>query len=130
MLLVDANIFLAYENKDDVHHARATDLLNKIQGGMYGPWFITDYLFNEVVGVTFRKFGKERAVAIGEGLLKSAIILFIDEHQLQDAWKFFAGTTTRLNVVDCTNLIALKIANTNTIATLDEEFKKVVRVIS
>ncbi|MDO8642723.1 MAG: PIN domain-containing protein [Candidatus Woesearchaeota archaeon] len=130
MILIDANVFLAYENKDDVHHTKACGLLNKIQGGTYGSWFITDYIFNEVVGVTLRKFGKERAVTIGEGLLKSVVLLNIDEHLLQEAWKIFTKTDLGLNLVDCTNLVALTVTNTDTIATFDEEFKKVSRVIS
>ncbi len=130
VILIDANVFLAYENKDDVHHTNACGLLNKIQGGTYGSWFITDYIFNEVVGVTLRKFGKERAVTIGEGLLKSVALLNIDEHLLREAWKIFIKTNTTLNLVDCTNLVALTVANTKAIATFDKEFKTVANVIS
>src|SRR3989344_3980566 len=80
VVLVDANIFLAYENIRDTHHTRALELFQKIQIGIYGTWFITDYIFNEVVGVTFRKFGKERAIAVGESMLKSMILLNIEKN--------------------------------------------------
>lgn len=130
MLLVDANVFLAYANNEDVHHARAIHLLSAVEKGKYGVLFTTDYVFNEVVGVTFRKRGKEQSVKIGETILKSTVILNIDDHQLQEAWRLFTKTQLKLNLVDCTNLIAMKIANTDTIATFDEEFKKVANVIS
>ena len=125
VVLVDANIFLAYENIRDTHHTRAQELFQKIQIGIYGTWFITDYIFNEVVGVTFRKFGKERAIAVGESMLKSMILLNIDDHHLQEAWKLFTRIPSRLNFVDCTHLVAMEIASTDMIATFDAEFKNI-----
>ncbi len=128
MLFVDASVFLAYDNTRDVHHEKAVLLWKDIEKGTYDYFFTSDYVFNEVVGVTFRKFGKERAVLRGDSILRSMSLLIIDEHMLQDAWKFFAQTQSTLNLVDCTHLSAMKVGRAQMIATYDEEFKNVKRV--
>lgn len=125
MLLIDANLFLARDNTRDVHHLRAIELWEEIERGDYDSPFTTDYVFNEVVGVTFRKLGKERAIKLGEHLLKSIPTITIDGPMLRDAWNFFTQTELNLNVVDCTHLVAMKLANTISIATFDREFQKI-----
>lgn len=124
MIFIDANLFLAYDNSRDVHHSRAMKLWKEIEANKYGQCFTSDYVFNEVVGVTLRKFGKERARLLGQYILKSIFMLNIDDHILLEAWELFLNTKLDLNLVDCTNLIAVKIADSKFIATFDKEFKK------
>ena len=125
MIFIDANIFLAHDNVRDVHHSRAVQLWQELELEKYIPLVTTDYVFNEVVGVTFRKFGKERSVQLGKHLLKSIIIFNIDEHLLTEAWKLYSLSELHLNFVDCTNLTVMKILDTVVIATFDQEFAKV-----
>tara|TARA_Y100000031_G_C8065227_1_gene312531 strand:+ start:117 stop:515 length:399 start_codon:yes stop_codon:yes gene_type:complete len=125
MIFVDANVFLAYDNINDVHHHQAVMLFQKIVKCHYGDPFTSDYVFNEVVGVTFRKKGKERALVLGNHLQKSLLILNVDDHLLNEAWNIFSTTPLGLNLVDCTNLVLAKLARTNYIATFDNEFEKV-----
>lgn len=109
----------------DVHHERAQKVWQGIESGKYGECFTTDYVFNEVVGVTFRKFGKERSSMLGEHILRSILILNIDGHLLASAWDLFRNTLLQLNLVDCSNIAAMSLAKTITIATFDVEFTKV-----
>lgn len=132
MIFIDANIFLAYDNVNDVHHNQAVKVLQQVVEGVFGDPFTSDYVFNEVAGVTFRKKGKDRAVILGEHIQKSMLVLNVDDHLLNDAWNFFAATHLSLNLVDCTNIILAKLARTNYIATFDKEFENVqnIQVIS
>lgn len=132
MIFIDANIFLAYDNLSDVNHTRALKIWEEIESGKHGDYFTSDYVFNEIVGVTFRKKGKERAVLLGEQVLKSVLIINIDDHLLKEAWKIFSNTRLNLNLVDCTNLAAMNIVGAEVIATLDKEFIQVkdIEVIS
>ena len=132
MIFIDANIFLAYDNINDANHKRALKIWEEVETGKYGDYFTSDYVFNEVIGVTFRKKGKERAVLLGEQVLKSVLMINIDDHLLKEAWKIFSTTKLNLNLVDCTNLAAMKIAGAEFIATLDKEFIQVkgVEVVS
>ncbi len=129
MLLIDANIILAYSNLDDVHHQRATKLWSEIETGKYGKYFTTEYIFNEVVGVTFRKFGKEKAIELGEELSKSVFLLNPDPTQRDQAWKLFKEQNNGLNFVDCTNLAAMYFVDSTEIATFDKEFQKIKGII-
>ena len=132
MIFIDANIFLAFDNIADVNHKRALKILEEVESGKYGDHFTSDYVFNEIVGVTFRKKGKERAILLGEHVLKSVLMINVDDHLVKEAWKIFSTTKLNLNLVDCTHLAAMKIAGAEFIATLDKEFAQVksVQVVS
>ncbi len=125
MIFIDANVFLAYDNKDDVHHNLAHQLFQEIEQGKYGHYFTSDYVFNEVVGVTFRKLGKERASIVGKMIIDAISLVNIDDHLLKQAWNFFLENDSKLNLVDCTNIIICKITKAENIATFDKEFSKV-----
>jgi len=125
MIFIDANVFLAYFNEDDVHHNKSVKLFEEIESEVYGSSFTSDYVFNEVVGVSTRKFGKEKALNLGNFIIKNITIVNISNAMLSDSWKKFSSTNLTLNLVDCTNIISLKFVSSNLIATLDNEFKRV-----
>lgn len=125
MIILDASVLLAYDNVNDVHHHRATRIMQLLEEGKYGEPLITDYVFQEVVGVTFRKKGKERAIYIGNTLRNIAFMMPFDDHLLQLAWEFFVNTTTTLNFVDCTTVIAGIFTKTPFLATFDKEFSRI-----
>ena len=125
MILIDANVFIAYYNLNEIHHQSAVSLWEKFEKGEYGEYFITDYVFNEVIGVTLRKLGKDHAILLGNKIIKSTFMLHMDEHLLQQAWNTFKETQLKLSLVDCTNLVALETAQSRSIATFDKEFTKI-----
>jgi len=125
MILLDANVFIAFENKEDVHHQRAQEIFEGIDAGKLGKAFTTDYVFNEVIGVIYRKRGKERATAFGDYMRASVCIFVVDEHILSESWDFFKKTKLTLNFVDCTIVTVAGITNAISIATFDKEFSKV-----
>ena len=124
MIFIDASFFLAYYNINDIHHNHATKLWNDIETEKYGIYFTSDYIFNEVIGVTLRKSGKKNALIIGQHILKSIIILNIDDHILSESWNLFSKTNLNFNLVDCSILTALKLINAKYLATFDKEFNK------
>lgn len=126
LLFIDANIFLALDNLRDVHHSRAVELWKEIEEGKYEHYFTTDYVFNEVVGVAYRKFGKERAILFGENILRSIMVLNVDEHLLGEAWKIFSKTPLHLNLTDCTHIAVMRAVGLSSIATFDQEFTKII----
>jgi predicted nucleic acid-binding protein len=124
MIFIDANIFLAYANASDAHHKRAARLLGEFEEND-AACFTSDYVFNEVIGVTGRKQGKNEAIALGNHLFKSVFVLNIDDHVLQKAWALYYKTKLGLNLVDCTNVVAAQLAGATGIATFDKEFKNI-----
>ncbi len=125
MIFLDANVLLAYDNESDVHHLKAVQLFQEIAAGVFGEPLTSDYVFNEIVGITFRKRGKTPAATMGERILNSIFILNIDDHLFKEAWQIFTKTNLTFNFVDCTNLVATRLAQAEYIATFDKEFKYV-----
>lgn len=122
MILIDANIFIAYYNLKDLHHNSAVNLFENLENDNQ-KLITTDYVFNEVVGVTLRKMGKDHAIILGEKIMKSMIILEIDEHLLKQAWNIFRETYLKLSLVDCANIAVMKLIQTHKIASFDKEYK-------
>ncbi len=128
MIFIDASVFIAYDNINDVHHTKAVELMQKIEEGSFGDHFTSDYIFNEVVGVTNRKVGKERAIQLGSHILKTIFILHITNHLLKQTWIFFAKTKLTLSLVDCSTIILCENIRAEYIATFDKEFKKITSI--
>lgn len=124
MIFIDANIFLAHDNMNDVHHQRAIKIWQDLESGRYGEYFTSDYVLNEIVGVTLRKLGKERAVTLGTHVFNSMLVINIDDHLLRKAWMIFSQTKLSLSLVDCTNLAVLDMVKAKSLATFDKEFGK------
>ena len=128
MIFIDANIFLAIDNVKEVHHKRAKEIFYEIEQGKYGDPLTSDYVFNELVGVTFRKKGKEMSLQIGEQVINSVFVKNIDRFLLMISWKSFKDSNLTLNLVDCTNISVMEKLDIDYIATFDKEFKKVKKI--
>src|SRR3989338_4258969 len=122
MILIDASVFLAYDNVDDVHHLRAVLIMQNVEKGIYGNYFTSDHILQEVVGVTFRKKGKERALLLGNQIFKTMFLFNITDHTLKEGWGYFADTKYSLSLVDCTSIVLCKKSKVEYIATFDKEF--------
>ncbi len=124
-ILLDASLFYAFKNNDDVHHKKAREIMRRIVTNVYGEPFTTNFIFDEVVSVTMRKKNKNEAKIIGKYLLDSEIhILNLDVKTFKKAWELFQGKHT-LNFTDCTSVALAQLADVKYIATFDKEFKKV-----
>ena len=123
MILVDTNILVAYWNNKDSCHERAIKVLKKIEQGVYGTSFITDYIFDEAVTVTSIKSGRKTAAELGNALLQSFHVAKITEPIFHEAWKIFRETQ-KLSFTDCTNAAAAEELDAAFIATFDADYKK------
>lgn len=127
MILVDSNIFIAYANKDDELHSKSLTLIKNITRGLYGKVIISDYIFSEVVTVTFLKTKNlSKAIEIGKLLLKSRIIkiINIESYIFQLSWDIFQKQDGGLSFTDCSILALMKEENIRYIATFDRDFKE------
>ena len=123
-IFVDASLFYAYINIDDVHHKRAKKVMEDIVSGKYGKPVTSDYIFDESVTVTMRKADKERALNLGNLIINSEVILIqVSEPVFQRAWKLFEKAEG-LSFTDCTNLAFMKTFGIERIATFDKAFSR------
>lgn len=121
-VLLDASFLIAFDNTDDVHNTRSRELWELIRER--GGAFVSDYVFDEVMSVTMRKKGKERANRLGQHILDSIPVVTIDRHIFDQAWKQFSQSKLSLSFTDWTCIGVLNLIETKTIATFDKEFKK------
>ena len=121
-ILIDASVFCAYANSNDVHHKNAKIIIQEIITEKYGSGITTDYIFDETVTVANRRANKETAIRVGKYLLNSEILIAkIDHFIFEKAWELFQNTK-ELSFTDCTNIAFMQIFGIKKIATFDKGF--------
>ena len=129
-IFLDASYFLSLYNEVDVHHKRATLIAGKIDVNEYGQLLTSDDVFDEVVSVALRKFGKEKAQAFGKQVIDSTFIVHGDKHIFDNAFKIFNASKLPFSFTDCTTQAIMDLAQIQYIATFDRLFEKLdVKVI-
>ncbi len=124
-ILLDTSFVIAFDNEKDVHHKKAREIWNKIENIQYGQYFISDYIFDEIVAVSLRKSNdKKGTIVLCEKLIQSIPIINLDKHMFDEAWRIFKETKTNMNFTDCTNLVLLKLLGSDKIVTFDKAFKE------
>jgi len=130
-VFLDASYFLALYNEDDIHHKKVLILANKIDSNEYGRAITSDDVFDEVVSVALRKFGKEKAQIFGKQIISSTIIIHGDNHIFDAALKLFNSSKDSFSFTDCTSQAIMDLGQIEYIATFDKLFEnsnfKVVR---
>mgnify|MGYP001569946562 CR=1 FL=1 len=130
-ILLDTSFLIAFDNEKDVHHIKARELWIKIKEKQFGIYFISDYIFDEVISVTMRKKDETRAKIFGKHIKESLDILNIDSYLFEEAWNLFekreklSEEDKILNFTDCTNVVLLEFLASNKIATFDRGFEKI-----
>ena len=124
-ILLDASFIIAFDNERDVHHNKTLPIWIKIANGEYGQYFISDYIFDEISGVSLRKIGKEKTINLCNKIIRDIPIINIDQHIFDEAWIIFEKTKLNLSFTDCTNLVLLKLMSSKKIATFDKGFNDI-----
>ncbi|MBI2971925.1 MAG: type II toxin-antitoxin system VapC family toxin [Candidatus Aenigmarchaeota archaeon] len=127
MIFLDSSFLISVEVDTDQNHKKASVITDGIASGKYGMPAISDYIFDEVITVTFgRTKDLEKAVLVGEKLNESAEMIKIEDLYFREAWEIFKDQKdTRLSFTDCTTLALMRGRGIKTIATFDGDFKKV-----
>ena len=121
-IFLDASLFCAYKNKDDIHHEDSIKIVESIQNRHHGEPVTTDYIFDEVVSVLLRKAGKTVAIDVGDLILNSGILMFcVDKMVFEAALKIFQSAEG-LSFTDCTNVAFMQLFGIEKIATFDKGF--------
>ena|SRR3989338_4892280 len=126
-IFLDSSFVIAAEVETDQNHEKAAGILNDISSGIYGNAIISDYIFSEIVTVTFLRTKElAKAVFAGENLKKSTKIVKIDESIFELAWKIFQSQNkTKFSFTDCTILAVMNEKGVNYLATFDEDFNHI-----
>ena len=124
-LFIDSSVLFAFASIRDVHHTKATKIMELVASNKYDSVLINDYVFDEVLSVILRKSGKKDAVEIGSHILDSEIFVAkIDSDIFQKSWDLFRQLDG-FSFTDCSILAFMKTLGIKKIATFDKEFRKV-----
>ncbi|MEM3085386.1 MAG: PIN domain-containing protein [Nitrososphaerales archaeon] len=134
MIVLDTSFIVSYFNERDENHTKATELMESVANLMFGPIYMTNFIFDETVTVSFIRLKNiTKAVEIGNYLLKSLRIIEVEKTNFYKAWEIFRRQkTTDLSFTDCTTISVMQDNEIKNIATFDEDFKgiKGINVIS
>ena len=127
MIFRVTSFLVSVEVETDQNHRRALKIMDDIIAGKSGDVFISDYIFDETVTVTFVKsHDLRKAILVGTNLQDSAEMLKVDEKHLEEAWKLFKGQKdTKFSFTDCTTLVLMEKEGIKNIATFDRDFNNV-----
>jgi predicted nucleic acid-binding protein len=125
-IFIDTSALIAYYNIDDLHHAEASEVFNKIEKGEISltRFFTTDYILDETVTFIECMLNRhELAVSVGQGLLTSPFttLLRIDEEFFQEAWNHF-GDSRGHSFTDCTSFTVMRKFGITHAFTFDRHF--------
>lgn len=127
MIFLDSSFLVAVEVKTDQNHEKAVKIRDEIIKGKFGKTFISDYIFDETITVTFGRTKKLRkTILVGNQLKASSEMLKVDEKIFDQAWKIFKKQKeTHFSFTDCTTIAIMSKNEIKNIATFDEDFQKV-----
>jgi len=124
MIILDTSFIISYFNERDENHLASIELMKELADLKFGPLHITDYIFDEVVTVSFvRLKNLRKAVEIGNHLLRALKILEVEKSDFDRAWNLFRKQKdTDFSFTDCTTLSIMHENEIGNIATFDEDF--------
>ena len=99
-------------------------IINRINSNEFGQPITSDYVFDESVSVTLRKFGKENAQLLGKQILGSVFIVQCDRHLFDAAFEKFNSSKELFSFTDCTSQAIMELVQIKFIATFDKLFEK------
>lgn len=123
-VFLDASYLLALYNEDDVHHPRSKILAVKIDANEYRQVVTSNDVFDEVVSVALRKFGKEKAKIFGKQVLDSVLVIYSSKHLFDAAFKIFNSSDLPFSFTDCMSQAIINLAQIEHIATFDKLFER------
>ena len=127
MILLDSSFLISVEVETDQNHGKTIKIMEDIIDGKYGVPVISDYVFDEIVTVTFGKTKDlKKTTLVGQRLLDATKIFKIEDINFKEAWEIFKSQKdTKFSFTDCTTMSLLRQERIRYIATFDKDFRKV-----
>jgi predicted nucleic acid-binding protein len=122
-IFFDTSAVYALINIKDPDHKKVENVLK----GFKGKLFVTNYVFDESITLIKARLGFDKAVSMGNILLKSPQIekIWITPSDEKGAWEFFLSRKDKsYSFTDCTSFIVMKRLKINKCLALDEHFKQ------
>ncbi len=127
MLILDSSLLIAYHNRNDVHHAAASQIMGDLVNGEYEGALLLEYVFLEVVTVLLARRGLAAATSVADKLLAAREVEFVPCSDLfNDALETFrAQKRTTLSFTDAALVAVARQRKGSSIATFDKDFRRI-----
>jgi len=135
-VFIDTGLFIAYINKRDEHHIKASGIIEDVMKNKYGMVFTSNMVFDEAMTFILYKTGNvKKAMGVGDLILgneEKAIgrfikMLFVDEDILEKGWDIFVKyADKKLSFTDCSTIELMKSRNIGHLASFDAGFDGIV----
>lgn len=124
-LFIDADAFVAIQNKKDTNHAKALEISNHVFR-LKLRLITSDPAFGEAITVISQKANLEKAVNFAENILVSSIeIVEVDTVLRREGLEIFKKQTSKnTRFTDCINMAILQRERLREIFSFDSDYKK------
>lgn len=135
-IIIDTGLFVAFHDKKDQNHERATQLIEGVATGDYGLPYTSDYIFDEAVTLARIRTGRQEIaeslgkMILGEGNPKFLVMLRVNEQTFREAWRIFRKSDKKLSFTDCTTIVLSRIYGTSSVMSFDSDFDGLIHRIS
>lgn len=123
LVFIDTSAIYALINKKDPGHKKMEDFLKKFKGSL----FVTNYVFDESVTLIRARLGHEKAVFVGNILLKSPQIekIWVTPDDEKKAWELFVSRSDKsYSFTDCTSFVVMRRIKIKKCLALDGHFRQ------
>lgn len=123
LVFLDTSAIYALINKKDPSHKKVEDFLKNFEGSL----FVTNYIFDESVTLIRARLGHEKAVFVGNILLKSPQIekMWVTPDDEKKAWELFVLRNYKsYSFTDCTSFVVMRRIKIKNCLTLDGHFRQ------
>lgn len=134
-VLIDSGVWIAFYNKRDERHEKATEIMREVNAGAYGDLLATDYILDEVVTHCMVRYSVNTSLLVGEAILGTTEVIQITQDIVAKAWELFKTDKHHpsngkfLSFTDCTSIVVAQMHAIGHVATFDSRFKKYVRIL-
>ncbi|MBI4008703.1 PIN domain-containing protein [Candidatus Roizmanbacteria bacterium] len=120
-IFIDSNFLIAIYNPNDGLHKKASKMVSGLEK-FHAPFYISNYVFSEVVTILSQKVGRREAIIAGDNALNSGnfSFTFIDESLQTSSWKIFQEIKKKnMSFVDCSSLAIMRYMGIRKFLTFD-----------
>lgn len=133
-IFIDTAIFVAANNKSDINHSRASQLMKEALEGKYGTIYTSDYVIDESVTTALARTHDHRiAVGTGSYIIESRRItkIYVNSDDFGTGWEKFQKLAKKpMSFTDCVSISQIERLKIGRIMSFDSEFDGLVQRIS
>jgi len=125
--ILDSSFLIAFHNKNDVHHAAASQVMEDLLGREKEPLLLLEYVFLEVITVLLARRGLPVATAVARVLLEAREVEFVpcSDFFQETLETFRAQKETALSFTDAAIVTIARRHKESKVATFDRDFRRV-----